>query len=106
MSDRTELILCKIQNYNIECNFSSVHELDDSFFWNPEALVILGHFGGTLYILFYHNFFIIYLSFYALHFSRLQLNYKPFNNIKPMFSEASVNCQITGFHDKVLLHLV
>ena len=63
MSDWTELILPKIQNYNIECYFYSVHELDDSFFWNPEVLVILGHFGSTLYILFYHKLFIIYLPF-------------------------------------------
>jgi len=63
MSDWTELTLPKIQNYNIECYFYSVHELDDSFFWNPEILVILWHFGSTLYILFYHKLFIIYLPF-------------------------------------------
>ena len=56
--------------------------------------MILGHFGSTLYILFYHKFFIIFL-FYVLHFSRLQLNYKPFNNIKPVFFRGK--CELPNY---------
>lgn len=50
----------------MECNFSGIHAPDDdSFFWNPETLVILAHFWGNWYILFYHK--LIYcLSFFLM----------------------------------------